>query len=133
MPRWFLFVVLTPVSSCLSSLCCTQSHFVWVEKSRIQITLVDKQGVSTPVGQFAWNDVVVAERDPGRPIVYELTVDDHAAEIQRSSGVLVCTGTGSTAWMANAAGIHSDQVQAVLKGMFTNLERSVWIEIFVLF
>lgn len=93
-----------------------RSHFVWVEKSRIEITLIDKTGATTHVGQYAYNDVVVAERDPGRPIVYELTVDDHAAEIQRSSGVLVCTGTGSTAWMANAAGIHPDQVAAVLRG-----------------
>ena len=97
-----------------------KSHFVWVEKSRIEITLIDKSGATTHVGQYAYNDVVVAERDPGRPIVYELTVDDHAAEIQRSSGVLVCTGTGSTAWMANAAGIHPDQVAAVLKGQQTD-------------
>jgi len=67
------------------------------------------------VPQYAYNDVVVTERDPGRPIVYELTVDDHAAEIQRSSGVLVCSGTGSTAWMSNAAAIHPDQVSSVLK------------------
>jgi len=92
-----------------------KSHFVWVEKSRIELTLVDKWGQATSVGQYAYNDVVVAERDPGRPIVYELTVDEHPAEIQRSSGVLVCTGTGSTAWMANAAGLHPDQVAAVLR------------------
>jgi NAD kinase len=93
-----------------------KSHFVWLDKSRIEITLLDKSGAVTLVPQYAYNDVVVAERDPGRPIVYELTVDDHPAEIQRSSGVLVCTGTGSTAWMSNAAAIHPDQVSAVLNG-----------------
>lgn len=93
-----------------------RSHFVWLEKSRIEITLLDKSGHKTLIPQYAYNDVVVAERDPGRPIVYELTVDDHPSEVQRSSGVLVCTGTGSTAWMSNAAAIHPDQVTAVLKG-----------------
>jgi len=92
-----------------------KSHFVWLNKSRIEITLIDKSGSVRTIEQYAYNDVVVAERDPGRPMVYELTVDEQPAEIQRSSGVLVCTGTGSTAWMANAAGIHADQVQAVLK------------------
>ena len=93
-----------------------KSHFVWLEKSRIEITLIDPSGVRTLIPQYAYNDVVVAERDPGRPIVYELTVDDHPSEVQRSSGVLVCTGTGSTAWMSNAAAIHPDQVDAVLTG-----------------
>lgn len=83
-----------------------KSHFVWLAKSRIEITLIDNFGVSSQVGQYAYNDVVVAERDPGRPIVVELRVDEHPPEIQRSSGVLVCTGTGSTAWMSNAAGRH---------------------------
>ena len=44
-----------------------------------------------------------------------LQVDGSAGEIQRSSGVLVCTGTGSTAWMANAAGLHHEEVAAVLR------------------
>ena len=94
-----------------------RSPFQRVQRSRIEITLVDKSGQAHPAGQYACNDVVVAERDPGRPIVYELTVGEEGiGEVQRSSGVLVATGTGSTAWMANAAGIHPDQVAAVLKG-----------------
>lgn len=93
------------------------SPFARMQRSRIQITLVDKSGQAHTVGQYACNDVVVAERDPGRPIVYELTVGEEGiGEVQRSSGVLVCTGTGSTAWMSTAAGIHPEQVAAVLKG-----------------
>jgi NAD+ kinase len=53
--------------------------------------------------------------DPGRPLVYELIINDSSPEIQRSSGLLVCTGTGSTAWMSNAAGIDESIVSSVLR------------------
>lgn len=62
---------------------------------------------------FALNDVHLGERDQCRPIAYELEID-HRREMQRSSGVLICTGTGSSAWMYNAAAIGYEQVNAVL-------------------
>jgi broad specificity phosphatase PhoE/NAD kinase len=91
-----------------------RGHFVWKTKTRLSVELIDKLGQSTVIPQFALNDILIAEKDPGRPFVYELTVDDQASEIQRSSGVLISTGTGSTAWMSSAAAIHADQVQRIL-------------------
>lgn len=117
----------------------SQGWIVWQHRTRIQVTLVhptlmqrgvqatleslshtrfsteadpDQQMYTLP--HFALNDVHLGERDQCRPIAYELEIN-HRREMQRSSGVLTCTGTGSSAWMYNAAALRPDQVQAVLQ------------------
>ena len=46
---------------------------------------------------------------------YELSVDDEPFEKQKSSGLIVCTGTGSTSWYQSANRLHSDTVKRLLE------------------
>jgi hypothetical protein len=39
-----------------------RGHFVWLEKSRIEVTLIDKTGKQLIVPQYALNDVIISER-----------------------------------------------------------------------
>ena len=75
------------------------------------------EGVESPAS-FALNEVFVSERDPARPAILEMGgfTDDGDAigpVILRSSGCIVATGTGSSAWISNAAMVHPRDVQAV--------------------
>lgn len=47
--------------------------------------------------------------------------DDGPRLKYRSSGVLVCTGSGSTAWMKNAHGISNDIVSKILARVNANI------------
>ena len=58
--------------------------------------------------------VFVADRNPARPSTLGLAVDDGPMETQRSSGIIVCAGTGSSAWMANATKVHADDIARII-------------------
>lgn len=56
--------------------------------------------VNLSPGEFrlALNDVFIAEAHAARTTYYELQIDDQPIRKQKSSGIIVSTGTGSTAW-----------------------------------
>lgn len=106
--------------------------FEWREHSRLRVQLeqgsqVDESVNSrdskwTKLKRVALNEIFFAERNVAHPIQHELIVDqlDESADVQLSSGILICTGTGSSAWMANASKIDTDIVRQVL-----NMTRSI--------
>lgn len=49
-----------------------------------------------------------------RAFYYELAVDGDRSEKQKSSGLLMCTGTGSTAWMMSMEQLTRDRVRSIL-------------------
>ncbi|XP_061419311.1 NAD kinase 2, mitochondrial-like [Lethenteron reissneri] len=63
----------------------------------------------------ALNEVYIGESISSRASYYELSVDGGPWEKQKSSGVSVCTGSGSSAWSYNINKIASQTVQDVLK------------------
>jgi len=46
---------------------------------------------------------------------YELKVDDGCWQKQKSSGILVCPGTGSTSWHLNVNHVSFQAVQEILR------------------
>ena len=70
----------------------------------------------TQLKQVALNEIFFAERNVAHPIQHEIIVDEDqsSADVQLSSGVLICTGTGSSAWMANAMSLDEHMVRRVL-------------------
>eukprot|EP00941_MAST-03F_sp_MAST-3F-sp1_P000586 g586.t1 len=64
---------------------------------------------------LALNEIFFAERDASKPASHEIQIDGGEPDTCRSSGVIVCTGSGSTAWMMNATTIHQDDVERVLE------------------
>ena len=48
------------------------------------------------------------------PTYYEMTADDHDVEKQKSSGICVSTGTGSTAWSHNICNLHRETLRKII-------------------
>jgi NAD+ kinase len=81
-----------------------------VKRQRIRVTLGSRQ---LPVK--ALNEVFVGERDVSHSSYYEFSHDGSPSERQKSSGLLVYTGSGSTSWAYNMNKISSDTVQSLLQ------------------
>ncbi|XP_010009101.1 PREDICTED: NAD kinase 2, mitochondrial isoform X2 [Nestor notabilis] len=62
----------------------------------------------------ALNEVFIGESLSSRASYYEISVDDGPWEKQKSSGLNVCTGTGSKAWSYNINKIAHQAVEEIL-------------------
>lgn len=63
---------------------------------------------------LALNEMLVGEKDPAQSSYYDLVVDGNNAERQKSSGVLVYTGTGSTSWAYNMNNVSLARVNSIM-------------------
>ncbi|XP_042307318.1 NAD kinase 2, mitochondrial isoform X5 [Sceloporus undulatus] len=61
------------------------------------------------------NEVFIGESLSSRASYYEISVDDGPWEKQKSSGLNICTGTGSKAWSFNINKVASQAVEEILK------------------
>ncbi|KAJ8286349.1 hypothetical protein GJAV_G00037460 [Gymnothorax javanicus] len=61
------------------------------------------------------NEIFIGESLSSRASYYEISVDDGPWEKQKSSGVNVCTGTGSKAWSYNINKLVDHSVEDILK------------------
>ena len=92
-----------------------RDNFSWFLRSRVGLSLVAKDGHRHVVERAALNEVLLAERDVCRPTMHQTKVDDEGfSRVQRSCGVLVCSGSGSTAWMQSASAIRQDDAELIL-------------------
>jgi NAD+ kinase len=87
-----------------------RGNFDWTCRHRIKVTLDD---VAIPY--FALNEVFIGEKDPTRTAYYELLLDSGEREKQKSSGLVVYTGSGSSAWVHNIHRLLPYQVKKVLQ------------------
>ncbi|XP_003224309.1 NAD kinase 2, mitochondrial isoform X2 [Anolis carolinensis] len=63
----------------------------------------------------ALNEVFIGESLSSRASYYEISVDDGPWEKQKSSGLNICTGTGSKAWSFNINKVANQAVEEILK------------------
>ena len=56
---------------------------------------------------------------------YELMVDDGHWQKQKSSGIIICPGTGSTSWHLNVNHISFQAVQEILEVGKNEREREI--------
>ncbi|KJE88814.1 hypothetical protein CAOG_00395 [Capsaspora owczarzaki ATCC 30864] len=63
----------------------------------------------------ALNEVIIAEADVSNAAYYELSVDGSPGEKQKSSGLIVSTGTGSTSWLYNVCRMNASDVTRILE------------------
>lgn len=61
------------------------------------------------------NEIFIGESLSSRASYYEISVDDGPWEKQKSSGLSVCTGTGSKAWSYNINKLAEQAVEEVLQ------------------
>lgn len=62
----------------------------------------------------ALNEVFMGESLSSRVSYYQISIDGGPAEKQKSSGVTVCTGTGSTSWFFHINHISEEDVRNIL-------------------
>uniref|UniRef100_UPI00358F1EB1 NAD kinase 2, mitochondrial isoform X2 n=1 Tax=Myxine glutinosa TaxID=7769 RepID=UPI00358F1EB1 len=63
----------------------------------------------------ALNEVFIGESLSSRASYYEISIDEGPWEKQKSSGINICTGSGSTAWSYNVNKVTKETVEDVLK------------------
>ncbi|XP_045923173.1 NAD kinase 2, mitochondrial isoform X1 [Micropterus dolomieu] len=61
------------------------------------------------------NEIFIGESLSSRASYYEISVDDGPWEKQKSSGLSICTGTGSKAWSYNINKLVEQAVEDILK------------------
>lgn len=88
-------------------------EFEWLMRSRIRIRLNQRESY---LPRLALNEMLMADSDPSRPTVHETTTSpDQDPLVQRSSGCIVCTGTGSTAWMSSASMVSKHDLDRIFR------------------
>ena len=73
-------------------------NYSYFSRQRIKISFEDP----TVQSRLSLNEVFVAEQEPGRTSIYTLEVDGKPLGKIVSSGLIVSTGSGSTAWIKSA-------------------------------
>ncbi|KAI9914543.1 hypothetical protein PsorP6_008394 [Peronosclerospora sorghi] len=94
-----------------------EGDFRWRLRQRIRVGMVNQDGFWYELPRYALNEVFIAEGDASRPSHYDIGVDQHQRESHRSSGILMCTGTGSSAWYSSACQVYREQIVNVLSAM----------------
>ncbi|XP_062590948.1 NAD kinase 2, mitochondrial-like [Saccostrea cucullata] len=63
---------------------------------------------------LALNEVFIGECLSARVSYYEINVDDHPSEKHKSSGIAVCTGTGSSSWFYHINNLPQQAIETIL-------------------
>lgn len=79
----------------------------------VEIPEVEKETVELPV--LALNEVFIGESLSSRVSYYEIGINDAQMLKQKSSGITICTGTGSTSWNFNINKLTEQCVQDLMK------------------
>eukprot|EP01068_Selenidium_serpulae_P004529 Selendium_serpulae@DN3620_c0_g1_i1.p1 len=83
-------------------------------RQRISVE-IDRAGEKTAISGRALNDVMVAKSDNAAAMLSAIKVNDGEWQRSKSSGILACTGTGSSAWAYNMDRVYDQNVKAILE------------------
>ena len=92
-----------------------KGKFKWLHHDRLVVTLVSPEGEEKQLPYLVLNEIALTVKDPAKPSVLDIGIDDLEREKVRCSGIIVCTGTGSTAWYDSIKRIHADAAEDVLR------------------
>uniref|UniRef100_A0A0N5BEW1 NAD(+) kinase n=1 Tax=Strongyloides papillosus TaxID=174720 RepID=A0A0N5BEW1_STREA len=105
--------------------------FKWMRRQRIRVKIIKSVNGSPPLSpngngvvtspeqvnhheSLALNEVFIGETHAARVSYYELQIDGGPMLKQKSSGLTVCTGTGSSSWHYNINRITEQKMDAIL-------------------
>ncbi|CAI4231954.1 unnamed protein product [Auanema sp. JU1783] len=91
--------------------------FQWTHRSRIRVTLLNRKHEGDNKCILALNEVFVAEDEAARVSSYDLAIDDQPLMRQKSSGLIVSTGSGSTSWYMATNRVEDQTVSTILETM----------------
>ncbi|XP_068561792.1 NAD kinase 2, mitochondrial isoform X2 [Cebidichthys violaceus] len=94
----------------------SQAHRITtMDSQRRTGTLHDSFSKTSLLPIRSLNEIFIGESLSSRASYYEISVDDGPWEKQKSSGLSICTGTGSKAWSYNINKLAEQAVEEVLK------------------
>jgi NAD+ kinase len=70
-----------------------RGEFRWMHHDRLVVKIVNAEGLETVLPQYVLNEVLLAVRDPAKPSVFDIGIDDLEREKVRCSGLVVCKYT----------------------------------------
>uniref|UniRef100_A0AC35U3D6 NAD(+) kinase n=1 Tax=Rhabditophanes sp. KR3021 TaxID=114890 RepID=A0AC35U3D6_9BILA len=102
--------------------------FTWMYRQRIRVTIINPNnnnsllscnkptvsGHDTTSSYLALNEVFIGETHAAKVSYYEVSVDDGPMIKQKSSGMTVCTGTGSTSWHYNINRVYEQKLSGIM-------------------
>ncbi|KAF8821438.1 Dna-directed Rna polymerase III RPC8 [Cardiosporidium cionae] len=95
-------------------------------RQRLRVTLHDSwHHQDTIISHKAVNDVIIADRNSSRALYAEVQIDKGLKERQKSSGLLICTGTGSSAWAYNASKFTQEDIKSIVSCIFEEMGSSL--------
>ncbi|PIC37147.1 hypothetical protein B9Z55_015880 [Caenorhabditis nigoni] len=99
----------------------------WVQRSRIRVTVSAKDGKAFSIfsmkkspkksTNLALNEVFIGEDEAAKVSTYNISIDDSQSVKQKSSGLIVSTGTGSTSWYLGMNRIDENATTSVLEAL----------------
>ena len=97
-----------------------KENFKFIYKTRIKLEKHDHK-TNKIKKSFGLNEVFVAERNVGVSSIYRIKADGEYVGKFKSSGLLMCTGTGSTGWVQSAKRTTDGDVLSALNRLgFSN-------------
>uniref|UniRef100_A0A3P8WSZ0 NAD kinase 2, mitochondrial n=2 Tax=Cynoglossus semilaevis TaxID=244447 RepID=A0A3P8WSZ0_CYNSE len=94
----------------------SQAHRITTNDVRQRAgTIHDRASKPSLLPVRSLNEIFIGESLSSRASYYEISVDDGPWEKQKSSGLSICTGTGSKAWSYNINKLEEQAVEEVLK------------------
>lgn len=95
-----------------------RGFFSWYLRARVGLILIEANGNRIKTDRAAVNEMLFAEQEVCRPTMHQIQIDENPlGPIQKTSGVLVCSGSGSTAWMNSACAIRVDDTELIMKAI----------------
>ncbi|KJH45459.1 NAD(+)/NADH kinase [Dictyocaulus viviparus] len=84
---------------------------------RIRVTVLNKKSETKNGCILALNEVFIGENEAAKVSTYSISIDDQPMVKQKSSGLIVSTGTGSTSWYYGMNRVEEQSVSAILEAM----------------
>lgn len=108
-------VVLPPNSTTTSMSQTDIAQMDQTNHNRISFRTVDGRTIhgTRQLKERALNEVFVGETLSARVSYYELSIDNNRLTKMKSSGLTVCTGTGSTSWYFNINKLTEHQLKSI--------------------
>ncbi|VDO56747.1 unnamed protein product [Haemonchus placei] len=89
--------------------------FKYANRSRIRVTVLNRKPEAKNGCTLALNEVFVGEDEAAKVSTYAISIDDQPMVKQKSSGLIVSTGTGSTSWYYGMNRVEDQGVAAILE------------------
>lgn len=83
------------------------------------------QSKACDVKNLALNEVFIGESLSARVSYYQMNVDDGPTFKQKSSGIILCTGTGSTSWCYNINKMSLNSIKKIVKLINKETEKMI--------